>query len=144
MTPLNNREFAALTAQLMDHEGLRLKPYTDTTGHLTIGVGRNLSDIGITRGEALDMLETDIERAIGQLFLRWPWAEHLDAVRQRVLIDMVFNLGADGVGRFPRMLAAARAGDYASAAAEMLASKWAAQVGQRAIRLARMMRTGEA
>ena len=139
---MTNRDFAALTSQLIAHEGLRLKPYTDTTGHLTIGVGRNLSEVGITRDEALDMLETDIERAMGQLFLRWPWAAQLDAVRQRVLIDMVFNLGADGFGKFRRMLAAAQAGDYESAAAEMLASKWATQVGQRATRLAHMMRTG--
>ena len=141
---MTNRDFAALTSQLIAHEGLRLKPYTDTTGHLTIGVGRNLSDVGITRDEALDLLEADIERAMGQLFIRWPWAEHLDSVRQRVLIDMVFNLGADGLSKFPRMLAAARSGDYETAAAEMLASKWATQVGQRASRLAQMMRTGAA
>ena len=141
---MTNRDFAALTSQLIAHEGLKLRAYTDTTGHLTIGVGRNLSDVGITRDEALDMLETDIERAMGALFLRWPWAESLDPVRQRVLIDMVFNLGADGFGKFTRMLAAARAGDYETAAAEMLASRWAEQVGQRALTLATMMRTGEA
>ena len=141
---MTNRDWTALVRQLIEHEGFRLTPYTDTTGHLTIGVGRNLSDVGITREEALDMLDRDIERAMGQLFLRWPWAAHLDPVRQRVLIDMVFNLGAEGVGKFRRMLAAVAAGEYEAAAAEMLASRWATQVGRRAVRLAQMMRTGAA
>lgn len=136
-------DFDALRQQLILHEGLRLKPYTDTTGHLTIGVGRNLSEVGISRDEALDLLDADIARALGALLLRWPWAERLDVVRQRVLIDMCFNLGAGGLERFVRMLEAARTGDYERAAAEMLASRWAEQVGQRAVTLARMMRTGQ-
>lgn len=140
---MTNADFAALTSQLIAHEGMRLRPYTDTTGHLTIGVGRNLSDIGITRDEALDLLDHDIERAIAGLSLRWPWTQQLDPVRQRVLIDLAFNLGLYGLSRFTRMLAAVQAGDYDDAAAEMLASRWADQVKQRAQTLARMMRTGE-
>lgn len=134
----------ALKQQLVDHEGLRLKPYTDTTGHLTIGVGRNLSDVGITEDEAMQMLEHDIAVAIGFLSTRYPWFLALDTVRQRVLVDMAFNLGADGLAKFPRFLEAARTAQWDEAADEMMASLWAVQVGHRAIRLIRMMRTGEA
>ena len=141
---MTNADYAALTSQLIRHEGLRLRPYTDTTGHLTIGVGRNLADVGISREEALDMLDNDIERVLLELATRWPWTQALDVVRQRVLADMLFNLGAPRLTRFVRMLAAVQAGDYDTAAAEMIKSRWADQVGVRAHTLARMMRTGEA
>lgn len=143
MSRLVTFDLAALRAQLQVHEGLRLKPYTDPTGHLTIGVGRNLSDVGITPDEADLLLDNDIARTLGFLLVRYPWVEHLDDVRQRVVIDMAFNLGVEGLGRFARFLEAARTGDYESAAAEMLASRWADQVKTRAVTLARMMRTGE-
>ena len=52
----------ALKAQLTRHEGLRLKPYRDTLGHLTIGVGRNLSEVGISEAEAIALLDADIQR----------------------------------------------------------------------------------
>jgi lysozyme len=132
----------ALERQLTDHEDRRLKPYTDTTGHLSIGVGRNLSDVGIFEDEADLMLENDIARTMGALLLRVPWAEQLDVIRQRVLIDLAFNMGTDGLLKFHRMLSATRTGDYDTAAAEMIASRWAGQVGRRATRLSRMMRTG--
>ncbi|HEX8030265.1 MAG TPA: glycoside hydrolase family protein [Vicinamibacterales bacterium] len=133
----------ALKQQLKEHEGLRLKPYTDTTGHLTIGVGRNLTDVGITEDEAMEMLEHDIAIAVGALSTKLPWFLDLDDVRQRVLIDMAFNMGIDMLLTFHRFLAAARIGDWDEAANEMMASRWAMQVRDRATRLIRMMRTGE-
>lgn len=137
-------ELLLLRAQLIRHEGLSLKVYRDTTGHLSVGVGRNLSDIGITVDGASLMLDNDIARTLGAVENRWPWFARLDGVRQRVMLDMAFNLGADGLSGFPRFLDAVRGGDYESAAAEMLCSKWATQVGERATFLARQMRTGEA
>ena len=41
------------------------------------------------------------------------------------------------------MLAAMEQGDYQTAAKEMLASKWAVQVGRRAVELSKIMQTGE-
>lgn len=141
---MTSGELHLLRAQLIRHEGLRLKVYRDTTGHLTVGVGRNLSDIGITVDEANLMLDNDIARTLGAVEARWPWFSRLDGVRQRVILDMAFNLGTDGLSGFPRFLDAVRGGDYESASAEMLASKWAGQVHERATFLARQMRTGEA
>lgn len=45
---------------LIRHDGLRLKPYRDTRNKLTIGVGRNLDDVGITREEALMLPNNEI------------------------------------------------------------------------------------
>lgn len=132
-----------LQKQLTLHEGVRLKPYRCTAGKLTIGIGRNLDDVGITQDEAMLMLRTDIARALSGVRTELPWFEQLDNIRQRVLVDMAFNLGIDGLLAFKQTLSAIATGDYDRAATEMLNSRWAGQVGERARRLARMMRTGK-
>ncbi len=129
--------------QLVRHEGLRLKPYRCSAGKLTIGVGRNIEEVGITEEEAMTLLSNDISRVIKELERRVPAFANLNEVRRRVLIDMGFNLGIGRLIKFRRMLAALEAGDYAQAAVEMLDSRWARQVGNRAIRLKNMMGTGE-
>ncbi|MGN7612728.1 glycoside hydrolase family protein [Magnetococcales bacterium HHB-1] len=129
--------------QLIQHEGLRLKPYRCTAGKMTIGVGRNLDDNGISKAEALHLLGNDINRVIRELNSSFPWFETLDEPRRRVLIDMAFNLGITTLRCFKRMLRAVEAGNYPLAAKEMLDSRWARQVGQRATKLSRMMSTGE-
>jgi lysozyme len=141
---LTTADREGLRKQLILHEGIRLKPYHDTTGHLTIGVGRNLTGNGITLGEALVMLDHDIDEAIAGVCKRLPWFDRLDGVRQRVLVDMAFNLGIGGLLDFVRFLRAMECGDYALAAEHMMDSEWSRQVGQRARRLAEMMRTGVA
>ena len=132
-----------LIKQLALHEGVRLKPYRCTSGKLTIGIGRNLDDRGISREEAIAMLERDILEVTARLKAELPWFDSLDPIRKRVLIDMGFNLGVDGLLGFRKTLAAFEAGDWNRAADEMLASRWAAQVGERSRRLARMTRTGK-
>lgn len=131
----------ALRLQLIQHEGLRLKPYTDTVGKLTIGVGRNLSDRGITEAEARYLLDNDINGAIGDL-LALTWFPDLDPIRQRVFVDLCFNLGIVRLKMFTKMLDAASRKDWPNAAAELLNSKYAQQVGQRAQTLAAMLITG--
>lgn len=133
----------ALKAQLRRDEGCRLRPYRDTQDVLTIGYGRNLSRVGITRDEAEDLLEHDVLKVEGALTARWPPFLHLDDVRQQVIANMAYNLGVDGLLSFKHMLAACAQGDYLRAAAHMRQSRWAAQVGERAQRLARAMESGE-
>jgi len=134
-----------LIAMLERHEGLRLKPYRCPAGKLTIGVGRNLEDAGISREEAYFLLNNDIYRAlaIAQEFLGREVWEKLSAPRQEVLVNMAFNLGAGGLAKFKRMRQAIIAGDYEKAAREMLDSNWARQVGSRATELAQIMRTNQ-
>lgn len=131
-----------LIQQLRRHEGERLKPYRCTAGKLTIGVGRNLDDRGITAEESAYLLSNDIDRVWTELKARLPWMTGLNDVRQRVLLDMAFNLGTDGLLKFRNTLATIQAGDYQKAGEMMLDSLWAKQVGMRAQRLSRMMQTG--
>lgn len=133
----------AMVRQLRLHEGERLKPYRCTAGKLTIGVGRNLEDRGISREESAMLLANDIANEERELVRALPWVAKLDEVRQRVLLDMSFNLGIVGLLGFKNTLATIQEGNYQRAAAMMLDSKWAGQVGARAERLARMMATGK-
>ncbi|WP_197328715.1 glycoside hydrolase family protein [Ralstonia syzygii] len=133
----------ALLAELSRDEGRRLTPYLDTVGKTTIGVGRNLTDVGISDGECDLLLENDVACSIAWLDRNLPWWRNLDGVRQRVIINMAFNMGGKLL-TFMNTLAAMQRGDYAAAADGMLASKWATQVGARAQRLANMMRTRKA
>ena len=129
--------------QLIKHEGLVLNPYKCTSGALTIGVGRNLDARGISKAEAMYMLDNDLKECINQL------QTHLSDIyvtlnetRRLVLVNMCFNLGIFGLLQFRKTLAFLRAKDYESASKEMLNSKWATQVGNRAKELAEMMRKG--
>lgn len=131
-----------LTDMLVDHEGMRRKPYRCTAGKLTIGVGRNLDDRGISTDEAMYMLANDIRDSRRELSAAFSWFDKLDEVRQAVLIDMCVNLGLSRLQGFRNTLALIGVGKYEAAAQEMLDSKWAEQVGRRAQRLSRMMATG--
>ena len=139
MTPEQQR----LIAQIILHEGKRSKPYKDTVGKLTIGVGRNLDDVGLFDDEIELLLINDLKRFERSLDKSLPWWRDLDEVRQRVIIDMCFNMGLGGLLGFKNTLAKIKAHDWAAARRGMLQSKWAKQVGARATRLADMMLTGK-
>ena len=131
-----------LVRDLVRDEGMRLKPYTDTVGKVTIGVGRNLDDVGISEDEALAMLDADIDRSIADLDRTLPWLFERPEPVQRALVNMCFNLGWPRLSGFRNMLDALEAGDYDRAAAEALDSRWARQVGARAERIAALFREG--
>ena len=135
---------ALITRLLRLHEGCRLHAYACTAGQVTIGWGRNLDATGpgLTQDEADLLLSHDIARCEVELLTAYPWTVHLDAVRHAVLLDLLFNLGLPKLRRFTKTLAAVEAGDYASAAGQLLNSRWASQVGPRARRLAAMLATG--
>jgi lysozyme len=133
---------AMLRDQLIIDEGLRLKPYKDTKGILTIGVGRNLDDVGISHDEAMALLDTDIANHAADLDRELPWWSRLDDARQLVLANMAFNLGIQRLLLFKKMLDHLARGEYDAAADEMQASSWAGQVGPRATRLIATMRGG--
>jgi len=132
-----------LFAQLRLHEGVEHKPYKCTAGYLTIGVGRNIEERGLSDDEIDYILNNDVNIATDELVDSFSWYGDLDPIRQRVVIDMVFNLGMPRFKQFKNMIAALEAGDWAEAAVQMMDSRWAKQVGQRAERLRDMMETGE-
>lgn len=131
-----------LVEQLIAHEGLRLKVYVDSVGKQTIGVGRNLTDVGISYDEAIMLLMRDIDEATADLERSFPWFAGLSEPRRHALIDMRFNLGPNRFRGFKATLAALSAGDYVMAAKQMRSSLWAQQVGERADTLARMVELG--
>lgn len=156
---------AKLRAQLRRDEGCVLRAYRDSLGVLTIGVGHNLDADPVLRDRlvalaggdehavvidlatAERLLDNDIAMAEDDVRQHIPVASSLDACRRAVLVNMRFNVGLGVPGKtgllgFSRMLAAVERGQYATAAAEMMDSRWSRQVGARASRLAEQMRDG--
>ena len=131
-----------LADQLERDEGFRRFPYLDTAGKLTVGYGRNLSDVGISEQESALLLQNDITAASNALEQAFPWTSGLDPVRLDVFLAMTFNMGIAGLAQFKETLAKVQSGDYAGAAQAMLQSEWAQQVGPRAQRLSIQMESG--
>jgi lysozyme len=130
---------------LIRHEGCVPHAYQDSLGLWTIGVGHLIDQKkggGLPQPIIDQLLDYDIDAHTRALFSDLPWVAQLDAVRQAVLIDMHFNLG-NRLLDFKDTLQHVQRGEWAAAATAMHASRWAVQVGSRAIRLAGMMRTGE-
>ena len=160
----------SLKDQLILHEGLKLKPYKCPANKWTVGVGRNLEDVGLSKDEqlklfgtsnlnrkevidgllirgiseeeALFLLDNDIKKCTADVE-RFPWFEYLDPVRQKVIVDMRFNLGLAGLKKFRKMIGHLEVGAYFDAADEMKNSKWYWEVGNRSRRLVKMMATGQ-
>ena len=128
--------------RVIKHEGLRLKPYRCTAGKLTIGVGRNLDDVGITEEEAGYLLNHDINNAEKELMKAIPWADTMSRRRYYVFVEMVFNLGISRFMQFKKMIEYCRTGDYEKASEEALDSAWHKQVGKRAETLAKILKEG--
>lgn len=131
-----------VSAQLRIDEGYRLKPYTDTAGKTSIGIGRNLSDVGVNRGEIALMFDNDLATAEHTAKLLLVNFSTLSDVRKAVVINMAFNMGYNVLAQFVNTLKAIDERRWDDAKVGMLASKWATQVGDRAQRLAEAMRTG--
>jgi lysozyme len=117
-------------------------PYEDSVGKMTIGFGRNLTDMGISEGEAQTLLWNDVENVIKELDQNLPFFNDLSENRRYALIDMCFNLGLTRFMGFKKMLTALERKEYDIAADEALDSKWAKQVGSRAKRDAQMIGEG--
>jgi len=132
-----------LIKQLKRHEGMRLKPYKCTAGKFTIGVGRNLDDVGISEDEAETLLRHDIITATRQLLNAFPWMGTLNDARIAAMINFTFNVGIGTVKKFKQTLDHMQNYNYDEAADEMMDSKWARQVGSRAAEITEQIRTGK-
>jgi len=138
-----NKTVDIVSKQLRRHEGLKLKPYYCTAGKLTIGYGRNLDDVGITKEEAEYLLQNEIRSCIADLQKKIPDIYNtVNHVRQAVLVNMCYNLGITGLLKFKKTLASIQQGDYKLASEQMLQSLWAEQVGNRAKQLSELMKNG--
>lgn len=141
-------------AQIKRHEGKKLRAYDDAdgveikpgkvvSGWVTIGYGRNLIGRGITDAEADYLFENDMNDFIDKVNERWPWIQKLDMPRKWALYNMSFNMGIEGLAQFTQTLDAIKNKQWERAAVEMLDSKWAKQVGQRAKDLSAQIRSGD-
>ena len=126
-------DFDLLKKRLVDFEGLVLKPYHCSQNYLSIGVGRNLDSNGISEEEAMYLLDNDIHKVIEQLDKQWEvWRTFPDAAKY-VCIDVTFNMGINTWMSFRKTRAYMELGEWEKAASEILDSKYAVQVGRRAI-----------
>ena len=128
-----------LINELRRDEGVRPSMYADNCKASPLPDGWKCP---LTDQQINTLLAADIDLVCKDLDRIMPWWRGLDEVRQRVLANMAFNMGAQGLAGFKNTLQAVRAGQYSKAASGMLASKWASQVKGRAQRLATAMQTG--
>lgn len=130
-----------IISQISRDEGFRAKPYLDTEGHWTVGFGWNMEAVPLDIEIARLMLDKEVARCTATLRHDFTWFDSLSEPRQAVLINMAYNLGIEGLKEFKRTLKSIADGNYVEASKQMLESKWATQVGERAVRLSMQMRT---
>lgn len=124
-------------------EGRRSKPYMDSEGIWTGGIGRNLQDVEFTDSEIALMFANDLDRADRAARKLVMTFDSLSDARKSVLVNLAFNMGERRLSGFRKMLAAVDAGEFGLAADEMVDSRWYTQVQKsRSERLVRMMREG--
>lgn len=152
---LSPEESIIIEHMLIEDEGMKAFPYLDCCGKdfkkcecsekgkLTIGVGRNIEDVGISDNEAIGLLGNDVKRFTALLERGFPWFQKINTPRRMVIISMAFNLGVDRLREFKKMIRCIESGDFYSASREMLNTRWAFQVKKRAVRLSGIMERGE-
>jgi lysozyme len=134
-----------LVKELILDEGYKYEIYEDHLGYATLGVGHLILDTDpefgkplgtpVSEERILECLNNDIDIVCRELDKNMPWWKDLDDNKMRVLANMSFNLGMPRLSGFKNFLGALESGDYEKAAVEMMDSKWATQVGDRATRL---------
>tara|TARA_R110000796_G_scaffold111580_1_gene223102 strand:- start:1280 stop:1699 length:420 start_codon:yes stop_codon:yes gene_type:complete len=131
---------------LRKHEGVETHAYKCTANKTTIGVGRNIDPdggIGLSSDEINYLLLNDIKRVDSEISGAFIWYRTLNTARKDAIMDMCFNMGLPRLSKFKKALAGMALGDYNEAASEFLNSRWAKQVGQRAITVTDIIRSGE-
>ena len=129
---------------LIRHEGIKYKPYRCTAGKLTIGVGRNIEDVGISESEAMHMLKNDVAVVAAQCMGSFEWYANLNEHRQEAIINLVFNMGLSKFKQFKKTISYIESGDFEKAGAELLDSNYARQVKGRAVEVANRLSEGGA
>jgi lysozyme len=134
-----------LIDMLKRHEGVRSHVYLCSAGYETLGVGRNISEsgLGLSDDEIDFLLINDITRVKQELADTYFWFPALNQARQDAMIDIGFNLGLTRLRGFVKALEAMSREQFDIAADEFMDSRWSQQVGNRAIEVTEMIRTGD-
>ncbi len=146
---MTTEELDALDQQIQASEGWRPYLYDDATGkritkgstvigHPTIGYGMNLDALDLPQEVGTAWFEAQRTRVVNEVFNALPWTQRLGAGPLRVVIDLAYNAGINGLLGFHKMLAAMQRGDYVTASREVINSKLAPG---RAKRLAALLLT---
>ena len=140
-----------LTEMLRRHEGVESHAYLCSQNFTTIGVGRNIDagnngrarGLGLSDDEVDYLLRNDIDRVVEELDDEFSWFAGLNDARSDAMVDISFNLGQTRLRGFRKALEAMESGEWEEASRQFLESRWADQVGNRAVELAEIIRTGE-
>ena len=142
-TYLSDGSVETLEQRITRHECIgsrpNLKPYPDSVGKITIGIGHNLTDDGLTLNQVEGIFHDDLPEAQDDLQRVLPWTVALSPARHEVFVELVFNLGITDLSQFHTFLNLAQAGDWDHASADLMTTKWASQVKSRAVELAHLL-----
>ena len=130
-----------LAAELERDEGIRYVPYQDQFGNWTVGVGHLMAN-PISHAAVMQILNDDIAAAVLAVNGRLAWFPDLDEVRQRVLCNLCFQLGIEGLMKFTTFLGYMQAGNYEAAADDLAQTKLARETPERCQREIIAIRTG--
>lgn len=134
-----------LREQLKIDEGVKYEIYLDHLGYPTFGIGHLITEADEEHGKPVGtpiteqrvnaVFDSDVETYVSEAKKVFPNLTELPGEAQEVIVNMTFNMGAPRLSKFKKFIAGVNAGDWNTAAVEMMDSRWAKQVGNRAIRL---------
>ena len=135
----------ALREQLKIDEGVKYEIYKDHLGYPTFGIGHLITEndpehgkpdgTEISEERVNEVFETDVAKFVSESKILFPDLDDLPDVAQQVIVNMAFNMGRPRLSKFKNFIAGVNDRDWTRAAEEMMDSRWATQVGDRAIRL---------
>jgi lysozyme len=141
--------YEELKEEIKLHEGFVPKTYSDSLGKKTIGYGHLCvepeqwdDDKEYTKEELELVFEKDFEEALKNAESLID-SRSINQIAKQVIIEMVFQLGIGGVGKFKKMWEALDREDYLLASTEMLDSRWAKQTPARCGKLSGKMRSSK-
>ena len=135
----------ALREQLKIDEGVKYEIYKAHLGYPTFGIGHLITEndpehgkpdgTKISEDRVNEIFETDVAKFVSEAKILFPDLDDLPDVAQQVIVNMAFNMGRPRLSKFKNFIAGVNDRDWTRAAEEMMDSRWATQVGDRAIRL---------
>lgn len=123
----------------MSNEGVRKYPYRCSAGKLTIGIGRNLEDKGLSNSEVMYLFNNDLQDTQDSAESIFEDFSQYTIEEQTVILDMLFNLGTTRFKTFKKFIRAIKERDLKEAARQIEQSAYFRQVPNRARRNIKML-----
>ena len=139
-----------LQEELENDEGVKYEVYNDHLGYPTFGIGHLILDSDPEHGSATgsavsedrvkEAFEEDVVGVLSDCNYLYSDFGELPEEAQRIIANMMFNMGRTRLSKFKGMKRGVDAQDWNAAADEMVDSNWYKQVTNRADRLVNRMR----